>query len=264
MPDWQELVRQHLCGLALDAAEKDEVHAELAAHLEDSYESLRTKGLLEQAAIQQTLVQVANWPDLQCKILIAKKGRDFMKKRVHQLWIPGFLTLTLSMVFLMMLQKQRFQPRIVGSGPSAILFYVPWLMLLPLFGALGSYLSSRAGGSRGPLLLASVFPVLALTTALLLMFPIGMIIERVTGNHVDFSIVATALLREGIGWILVPGAALFAGGLVAQFLLAAANFPQRCWQLRATGSSGGRREGQRESGASRWRSARGGRSRYLS
>jgi len=30
MPDWQKLVSQVLSGLALDAAEKDEVHAELA------------------------------------------------------------------------------------------------------------------------------------------------------------------------------------------------------------------------------------------
>src|SRR6266446_5302101 len=199
MPDWQKLVSQVLSGLALDAAEKDEVHAELAAHLEDFYESLRTKGLSEQAAMQQTLAQVANWPDLRRKILIAKKGRDFMKKRLHQLWIPGFLTFILSTVFLMTLQKLGFQPRIVG--------------------ALGAYLSSRAGGSRGAALFASVFPVLALTTAFLLMFPIDLIVERAIGNHVDFSIVATALLREGIGWILVPGAALLVGGLLVQFLL---------------------------------------------
>jgi len=62
-----KLVSQVLSGLALDAAEKDEVHAELAAHLEDFYESLRTKGLSEQAAIQQTLAQVANWPDCGAK-----------------------------------------------------------------------------------------------------------------------------------------------------------------------------------------------------
>jgi len=219
MPDWQKLVGQRLSDLALDAAEKEEVHAELAAHLEDFYESLRTKSLQEQAAIQQTLAQVANWPDLRRKILMAKKGRDFMKKRLHQLWIPGFLTFILSTVFLMTLQKLGFQPRIVGDGPNAILFCAPWLESLLFVGALGAYLSSRAGGSRGAALFASVFPVLALTTAFLLMFPIDLIVERAIGNHVDFSIVATALLREGIGWILVPGAALLVGGLLVQFLL---------------------------------------------
>jgi len=142
-----------------------------------------------------------------------------MKKRMHQLWIPGFVTLTLSMIFLMTLQKLGFQPRIVGSGPNTILFYAPWLASLPFFGALGAYLSARHGGLVGTVLLASVFPVLALTAAFLLMFPIGFVIQRIIGRPVDFSIVATALLRDGIGWILVPGVALFAGGFLVHLLL---------------------------------------------
>lgn len=218
MPDWQELVRRRLSGLALDGAEKEEVHAELAAHLEESYEALRKNGASEKEAVHRTMKQVSDWRDLQHKIFVAKRRGDFMQKRVRQLWIPGFLLLILSAIFLMALQKLGFQPRIIGSGPSAILFYVPWLASLPFLGALGAYLSSRAGGSRRTMLLASVFPVLALTAAFLLMFPIGMIIERVTGHHVDFAIVATALLRDGIGWLLVPGAALLAGALPVQLV----------------------------------------------
>jgi len=141
-----------------------------------------------------------------------------MKKRVQQLWIPGLLTLILSTTCLMTLQKLGFQPRIAGSGPGTILFYVPWLLTLPVFGAAGTYFSSRAGGSRGTALLASVFPVLALTMAFVLMFPIGMIIERVTGNHVDFAAVATTVLSDGIGWLVIPGLALFMGGLLVHVL----------------------------------------------
>jgi hypothetical protein len=219
MPDWQKLVRERLSSLALDAAETDEVHAELAAHLEESYEALRTAGLPEREAVHRTLAQVADWRDLQRKIFIAKRREHPMKKRVRQLWIPGFLSLMLSTLFLMTLQKFGFQPRIVSwNGPGTILFYVPWLLSLPFFGALGAYVSSRAGGSRGTMLLASVFPVLALTAAFLLMFPIGMIVERIIGSHVDFSDVATALLMNGIDWLLVPGAALLVGGLFMDFL----------------------------------------------
>jgi hypothetical protein len=218
MRDWRELVRQRLCGLSLDAAERDEVQSELAAHLEESYEGFCKQGLLEKEAARRALEQVSDWQDLQRRILNAKRRGNPMKKRTHQLWIPGFLTLTLSMIFLTVLQKLGFQPRIAWSGPNTVLLYVPWLLSLPFFGALGAYVSSRAGGSRGTVLLASVFPVLALTAAFLLMFPIGLTVERITGNHVDFSIVATALLKDGIGWILVPGAALLAGGLAAHLL----------------------------------------------
>jgi len=219
MPNWQELVRQRLSGLALDAAERDEIHAELAAHLEESYELFCAEGLPQREAVQRTLAQVVDWQDLQRKILIARRREQPMKKRMHQLWIPGFVTLTLSMIFLMTLQKLGFQPRIVGSGPNTILFYAPWLASLPFFGALGAYLSARHGGLVGTVLLASVFPVLALTAAFLLMFPIGFVIQRIIGRPVDFSIVATALLRDGIGWILVPGVALFAGGFLVHLLL---------------------------------------------
>jgi hypothetical protein len=232
MPNWQDLVRQRLSGLALDAAEKDEILAELAAHLEESYEVFCKEGLPQREAVQRTLVQVADWQDLQRKILIARREQP-MQKRVHQLWIPGFLTLTLSTIFLITLQKLGFQPRIVGSGPNTVLFYAPWLASLLFFGALGAYLSARGGGLRGTVLLASVFPVLALTAAFLLMFPIGFVIERVIGIPVDFSIVATAILRDGIGWILVPGVALLAGGFLVRKLCDGRRRGDRAGSLRA-------------------------------
>jgi hypothetical protein len=163
MPDWQELVRQRLSGLALEAEEKDEVQVELAAHLEESYEAFCKEGLPEKEAVHRTFEQVADWRDLQRRILIAKRSGHPMQKRAQQLWIPGLLTLILSMVFLATLQELGFHARMVSWRDSDILFYVPWLVSLPFFGALGAYISSRAGGSRGTVLLASVFPALALT-----------------------------------------------------------------------------------------------------
>ena len=218
MPSWQEIVREHLSGLALDTAEKDEIHAELAAHLEESYEGFCAEGLPQWEAVERTLVQVADWQDLQRKILNARRRKQPMQKRVRQLWIPGFLTMMLSTIFLIVLQKFGFQPRLLGSGSNGILFYAPWLVSLPFFGALGAYLSARGGGLLGTALLASVFPALALTVVFVLLFPIDFVIERGIGRPVDFGAAATALLRDGIDWILVPGVALLAGGFFVHFL----------------------------------------------
>jgi hypothetical protein len=58
MPDWNALVREHLDGLSLEAEERREVIAELAAHLEESFEELRRQGLAEEAAVSRTLLQL--------------------------------------------------------------------------------------------------------------------------------------------------------------------------------------------------------------
>ena len=219
MPDWREIVSKGLSGLKLGAGEKEEVHAELAAHLEESYEVFCKEGLPEKEEVHRTFEQVADWQDLQRRIFIAKRSGHPMKKRLHQLWIPGFFTVVLSIVFLVTLQGLGFQARVVSwSGPRTTLLYLPWLLSLPFFGALGAYLSSRAGGSRRTVLLASTFPALALTGAFLSMFPIGFAMERIIGRRVGFSIVATTLLRDGIAWLLVPGAALLAGGVLVNLL----------------------------------------------
>src|SRR6266446_8064589 len=88
--DWEELVRAKLAGLSIEPREKREVIEELAGHLEESFESLRTNGLPEQAAMQQTLAQVADWQDLRRRIQIARTMKEnMMNDRVRQLWLPG-------------------------------------------------------------------------------------------------------------------------------------------------------------------------------
>ena len=219
MRNWEALVKQRLTGLALEPGEATEVIAEVAAHLEDTYEEMLRQGLTEDEAVRRALSQVGDWKDLRRKILAAKRREQVMEKRVRQVWIPGFLTLILSMLFLTVLYRLGLRARLVWSDPNGILLYTPWLAGLPFFGALGAYISSRAGGSRATVLFVSVFPAIALTFAFLFMFPFSLTIELIMGRPVDFSSVATVLLKDGIGWLLIPGAALLVGGLLAQALL---------------------------------------------
>jgi len=216
MPDWQELVRQRLSSLALDAEEKDEVHAELAAHLEESYEVFRAEGLPEYEAVQRTLAQVADWKELQRKIDSARIGKDTMTNRVTQLWLPGLLTFALSMGLLELVQKFGPRPIILNldKGTPVLMFYTSWLLILPLAGALGAYLSKRAGGSVRMVLASSIFPVLPFAVVFLIAIPVGLVI----GHNLAHHIVTAAFFTMGLGWVLAPGATLFAGGLLVQFL----------------------------------------------
>jgi len=217
MLDWQKLVRQRLSGLALDGPEKDEVHAELAAHLEESYEAFSSEGVPEPEALRRTLAQVADWKDLQQKIDSARTGKDTMTNRVTQLWLPGLLTFALSMGLLELVQK--FGPRPIvldlDKGTPVLMFYTPWLLVLPLAGALGAYLSKRAGGSARIVLASSIFPVLPFGVVFMIAGPVGLVISHSLAHH----IVTAAFFSLSVGWVLAPGIALLVGGLLMQLLI---------------------------------------------
>src|SRR5438874_1047287 len=87
MPDWREIVSKGLSGLKLGADEKEEVHAELAEHLEETYEALLREGMSESAAIRRTLSLAEDWNDLRRKIHWARKGKETMTDRMKQLWL---------------------------------------------------------------------------------------------------------------------------------------------------------------------------------
>ena len=232
MRDWQKLVRQRLATLAMDFPDGEEVCAEIASHLQESYEALRADGLSERHAMRKALRQAGDWRALQHRIVMAKNGGRPMHKRLHQLWIPGMSIFALSTAILILLQGSPFQDTVawLSSCAHPVTRFgasLTWLLSLPCLGALAAWLSSRAGGSRRTVLFASVFPALAFALAFLLMFPIGLASEWITGRHNDFAIVAIALLGNWIGWILVPGATLLAGGLLVQLLLSNRTTGQR-------------------------------------
>ncbi len=215
MPDWEAFVCSQLADLALAPEERADVIAELATHLEEGYEKLRAQGISGEDAVKQTVEQVSDWNDLQRRIHFAKTRKDTMTNRVKQFWLPGLLTFTFSMGLLEVVQKFFPQPFILRlDHPPVLMFYLPWLLTLPLAGAIGAYLSKRAGASRRMTLFSSVFPVLPLAAVFLIAIPVGLVLSH-TLSH---GIVAAAFLTLGTAWVGVPGAILLAGGFLVQLL----------------------------------------------
>lgn len=216
MPDWQELVRQRLAGLALDPAERDEIRAELAAHLEDAYEAMLRDGINNSEAAKRTLCLANDWQDLQRKISVARGGKDTMTNRVTQLWLPGLAAFVLSGGILALMQILRLKAWVLTkNGDLTAVLYVWWLILLPLTGAVGAYLSWRAGGSERAILLSIVFPVLPFLASILVVLPVSLIFDRFIAHN----IAPMSLIFALFGWVLVPAAALLAGGLTTQHFL---------------------------------------------
>jgi hypothetical protein len=225
MPDWRKLVNEHLAALALEPYERAEVVEELATHLDETFLDLRRRGFSEEDAAKSCLSEVNDWPDLRRKIQSARRKEHIMSNRITQFWFPGIMTFVLSVAFFELLQRFRPNPWILAWGrPPIAVIYIPWLLSLPLIGGIAAYLSLRAGGSRRAALSSIVFPVLPfLAMFLLLQFPFYFSFQEIAGVAYPVSLIidwrgvhhitTLAFLSGLLGWVLVPGAALLAGGL---------------------------------------------------
>lgn len=215
MPDWRELVGRRLAAIDLDQSDREEVTAELAGHLEETYENLCRQGLSAEDATRRAFSQVNDWKDLERRIQAARTKEDRMNPRVKCLWLPGLLTFTLCMVLLDICQRFGPRPLVLNfEYPPVLLFYTRWLLTLPMAGAIGAYLSKRAGGSLPMVLLSSIFPVLPFGVVFLIAVPAGLLLSRAISHH----IVAAGFLSAMLVWVLAPGIALLAGGAAVQLL----------------------------------------------
>jgi len=216
-PDWQALLRRELTGLALEESQRREVLAELADHLEETFQALLRSGVAPHEAERRALAEAGNWRRLCLDIQTARCKENGMTNRVRQFWLPGILTFVLTEGLLGLFQKIGPKPLIFAwSGhPPVALFYVPWLLALPFIGAVSAYLSRRAGGSPRAVISSILFPVLAMLGLFVVTVPVALVIDR----RVDHQIQALAVLLLLLGWVLIPGAALLVGGLPTTLLL---------------------------------------------
>ncbi len=207
MPDWRAFVRERLAGLSLEARREEEVHAELAEHLEDAYQDALERGLSPEAAVAWAQEQVPDWQRLARKIRRAGQEEDAVSSTAKTLWVPGVSVLLLASV--MLLVMTRAVPPTVWTGPNGpVLMLGPWLFSYLVFGALGAYWSRRAGGSYRDRLLSGVFPLaLHLATFVLPMFVTAFSDNPRFPEHLHLS----WLLRTSIVWVAIPGVALAIG-----------------------------------------------------
>lgn len=212
MRDWRTYVRANLGSSLLTSAEFEEVAQELAAHLEETYERLRSSGVPEEQADMQTRAQAGNWKELRTQVISAKQ-EDAMEDRVSQLWVPGIVTLLGSAVFFAVLEYMGVHP--VVLRPSAILLYVPWLLGLPVFGALGAFLARRAHGGRAAIHLSSMFPALVMVVVML-----SLLIGALFINHpLSHQLKTIGFWPAAITWVFLPGAALLVGDIASHWIV---------------------------------------------
>jgi hypothetical protein len=217
MPDWKQIVRERLarrCG--------EEVTAELAAHLEETYEQARACGVQEADAMLIALQEVDNWHVLAAKIAHARSKEVPMNDRTKSLWLPamaGILGAGLAVTALPWIGVRPLHvmyghdsvwtgASVAVCGPSrrcgdiAIFFYWPWLAATPAIGALGAYLSRRAAGRVGTRLLAGLAPALLIFLGSFMTEPVVPVASY--SNYYFYC---------ATNWVLIPGLLLLLGTL---------------------------------------------------
>jgi hypothetical protein len=131
-----------------------------------------------------------------------------MNNRTRTFWLPALVSLTAAMACLTISTLVGLEPRFVARGWATYVVYVPWLLMLPLCGAAGAYLSSRAGGERRACLAAGLFPVVAMTSLVSLLTVIGKFVyAKPQWLYFSMAVLLGAILP---GVALLLGAAPFA------------------------------------------------------
>ncbi len=238
MPDWKQVVKEHMGKRGLPESSEEEVIAELAGHLEDACENEHAQGRSEAEAGTRILANI-RWRKLARAIRASKPGEEKMNARTKTLWLPGMAILFPAGLLLMLLDRAPVLQQLLFLGCMGLLlcaaiseaarmsqrtrslwlpgfvslvaaslfliavgfvrdpsyffsgislqphnlvlpsyapgrtFYLTWLLAHVLFGALGAYLSRRAGGTRAARMVAGAFPAILMFGLLGLVVPIS-------------------------------------------------------------------------------------------
>lgn len=211
MRDWRETVREHLRLSELPSAYREEVISELAAHLEETYQDALSQGLTDRAALEVTLQEVEDWHVLSADIRRSKYAEDFMNHRTKSFWLPALASFAAASLFLLVLTQVSMEPRFLvrlnsGLGRS---FYIGWLVAQVLFGALGAFLSRRAGGTRTARVIAAMFPAIVTFGVWAVVIPISAL-----GEHNTFVLRHPFYYALGFFvWVVPPAITLLLGAL---------------------------------------------------
>ena len=144
-----------------------------------------------------------------------------MTNRVRQFWLPSLLTRLFTMGLLALIQIFGPNPWTVARktkwsliAPAAVV-YLPWLLSLPVVGAIGAYLSIRAGGSRRAVFSSILFPVLPY----LVFFLVGVPVIAIFNDRVAHNFMIPVYFVGLFAWVLAPAVALLTGGFLVQLFI---------------------------------------------
>jgi hypothetical protein len=209
MSNWKKLVEERLVSLDVPPSAKQEIVAELAAHLEDVYEAAKARGLDATASRELAIQEIQDWQVLLADIRRTKSKENSMNLRTRSLWLPALASLFASSLFLFALTEISRQPKVLvrlNSGAAQWLYGV-WVVGQIACGALGAFLSRRVGGTRMARMVAGTFPAIVMLASCVIVIPVSALMQ-----HNDFIFHNPGRLWWGAFlWAVVPAVTLLLG-----------------------------------------------------
>lgn len=199
MPDFRSEIRARMKRLNLAPETKEEIVAELASHFEDAE---------SESAKERDNISQVKWRKLATAIEHAKRG-TVMNHRIKSLWLPSLANLAALIALVILFYRMDWQePGMATPGHVGRAFRIPFLLLLPALGALGSFLAKRARASRRERLIAGLVPSLLWFGVLVLVgLPLAFDPQDFTGIPMSY------LGLSALGLVIVPALLLLAGSL---------------------------------------------------
>ena len=137
-----------------------------------------------------------------------------MNDRTRHLWLPGLASLSAAIAVEVALAQLSYRPHMILRAHVTQLTYVLWLLAQPVCGAVGAYLSRRAGGTRPARLASGLFPSGILLAVVLIVVTINLTLRATGLGSPDLGPPNVPIFARAIATvILIPGGAMLLGAL---------------------------------------------------
>ena len=226
----QELIKKRLGKLGLGTRREEEIVRELCEHLADHATALEARGVASDAAAREAIESVSNWPEFRREIYRAETEEVNMNYRTRVIWLPALVALTLSSILLALSQFFSLAPRfywVSETGYIFFTFYLPWLIALPLIGAVAACWSQRAGGNAIHRLLAALAPPIGMLGVFLIGPFIGLLLymlialfgkgaahtRALHALHYTSHPPLIGVVAMLVSWVLLPAVGLLLGAV---------------------------------------------------
>ena len=194
-------VRNRLRKLRLDARDREEVFAELTAHLESICEEMRMAGLDASRAEQEALKQLGDVNRL-CR-RIQRDRTQLMRDAYRKVWLPAAIVV-LAVYWPQMLIYHYFpEPRAYHIFGTYYAFGWGWLVAEAFAGALGAWWSRQVGGTVRERLIVALAPAEAMGVVVALVLPVETI-AQLFNHRVPYFVSHPLMTVAALIWVLHP------------------------------------------------------------